>query len=862
MNKQKNSISIKFSMVKFLSFKETIYSAKFKFVLLGLVFFFRTLNAQPEPHHIILGEADIIRKHAGFTTAYIKAIIEHVFQYQFTNSAISFIKELLENDEYYSYEEIYKFIEYKFLDSKEAAFFSNVARLRKVINPEKSLGKSRKAQRYSLMDSLYLSKSMKALQVQMIPTHPDPEKLYKVATFLDSSSYDFESMDKIANGIHDLLSTTTLIDDRNSLLREIYIERRLQLYIENLSGEQKSEFIALLYEKILPVTIKNMFKKQIPNRDLNHYTGTKLIACIETYILIYKRLSLFRPYNNFASDQYHMIPLKIKDLNISAVTLDDMSSFLELLHNPKTEDTFIKNVAQKIVYLIFDTTAFINKEDQLYYIFYDHLNVFYMSLNKKNKILLMRSLAEEINRSIETSPYFKSLLEKEAQNPLLSLDNYIKIFSKCLNAFILHKKIFIDNKIKETGVFIQPRKFYNPSTYHVLSTILNLTPDRMHIALKQLNHLFLNTYISKFPQFWNLYLELREFAKTLSSDENKQLRKLLLEEMIESIDLCDEFKRFLEDEKINPKLSIKQYFRIYKHLMEKYHAPEDENYIHNEILSFDEYSLQININPEYHVTSLEIIEIKNLLEDSPEYRGLSITEIAQKISRFLTRSDFLYIADNVTYEYFFNQPFKKYYGMLRRDERDELSRIINFDVAESLTLFRGEEFKKELLYIYNVKSLIEEHRFLTQNTVYSEKFREPFQGLHKNISHKLEPITIHDWGEISSLLTSNDSAQKIIEKIINLGFYTDFFFGKDRAIKDIFFNIPFVNYLRNTQEDQEEFKSLFLLKFNEKLNQIKGFKILKEIITNKTGVTDHLTIRDFMILFEKVMEEITHQNES
>ena len=850
-------------MSEFINLKKLMSYKKFKVFLFVVIFLFKTLNAEPEPHHIILGEADIIRKHAGFTTAYIKAIIEHVFQYQFTNSAISFIKELLENDEYYSYEEIYKFIEYKFPDIKETAFFSNVARLRKVINPEKSLGKSRKAQRYSLMDSLYLSKSMKALQVQIIPTHPDPEKLYKVATFLDSSSYDFESMDKIANGIHDLLSTTTLIDDRNSLLREIYIERRLQLYIESLSGEQKSEFIGLLYEKILPVPIKNMFKKQIPNRDLNHYTGTKLIAFIETYILIYKRLSLFRPYNNFASGHYNIVPLEGgKDLKISSVTLDDMSSFIKLLHNQKTENTFIKNVTQKIVYLMFNTTAFLKKEDQLYSIFYDHLNVFYMSLNKKNKILLMRSLAEEINRSIEISPYFKSLLEQEAQNPLLSLDNYIKIFSKCLNAFILHKQIFIDNKIKETGVFVQPRKFYNTSTYHVLSTILNLTPDRMHIALKQLNHLFLNTYISKFPQFWNLYFELREFAKTLSSDENKQLRKLLLEEMIESIDLCDEFKKFLEDEKINPKLSIKQYFHIYKHLMERYHAPEDENYIHNEFLSFDDYSLQVDINPEYHVTSDEIIEIKNLLEDSPEYKGWSITEIAQKISRFLTRSDFLYIVDNVTYEYFFNQPFKKYYGMLRNDECDELSEIINFDVAESLTLFRGEEFKKELLYTYNVGNLIEEYKFLTQNTVYSEKFREPFQGIDKNISHKLEPITIHDWGEVSSLLTSNDSAQKIIEKIINLGFYTDFFFGKDRAIKDIFFNVPFVNYLRNNQEDQEEFKRLFLLKFNEKSNQIKGFKILKEILTNKIGVTDHLTIRDCMILFEKVMEEMTHQNES
>lgn len=95
-------------MFKFLDLKKLIHYRKFKVFLLGVIFLFKTLNAETsatDNHHIV-SNSEAIMKHSIFTSAYIKAMITDVFQYQFTNSAITFLKELIENDKYHSYLDI------------------------------------------------------------------------------------------------------------------------------------------------------------------------------------------------------------------------------------------------------------------------------------------------------------------------------------------------------------------------------------------------------------------------------------------------------------------------------------------------------------------------------------------------------------------------------------------------------------------------------------------------------------------------------------------------------------------------------------------------------------------------------------
>jgi hypothetical protein len=565
---------------------------------------------------------------------------------------------------------------------------------------------------------------------------------------------------------------------------------------------------------------------------------------------------------------FQSFPLKgFKDLKISSVTLDDMSSFLELLYNQNPEDTLIKITAQKIVYLISNTTAFLNKNDPLYSIFYDHLNAFYISLSQENKIQLMRNLAEEINKRIEISPYFKSLLEKEAQNPLLSLNDYIKIFSERINLCVLnskrintfygshtdlYRKDFINNEIKETGSFVQPRNFYEISPYHVLSIGINLTSHQMHIAAKQLNNLLLNSYITKFEGPLNL---LSQFTENLSSDEDLQFKKLLIQEMIESVDLSFEFTRFLNQEKLNPRLSLKQYFDIYKYLIQRYHIPEIRSHINVENFPFDGDSLELDINPEYYVNAAEIIKITNLLEGRAEYKGLSTSDVIQRVYEFLTKSDFLYVTDKATYEYFFNRPFHIYC----KKRIAKLSQLINLDVEGALRLCREEGFKRELIHIYHIQSLIKNYKLGIQNSEYSHQFRGISQDVDKDSAHTLKTLGYDDWAEISSLLTSNTAQWYVIEKIIYLGFYTDFRFINDIAIKNMFFYKPFRAYLNKnikTEQDDGEFKRLFILKLNEKLTQMKGFKLLKDILKNELEITNHFKARDCMTFFTAIMEEI------
>ncbi len=852
-------------MFEFLDLKKLIHYRKFKVFLFGVIFLFKTLNAEisTTDNHLIVSNAEAIMKHSIFTSAYIKAMITDIFQYQFTNSAITFLKELIENDKYHSYLDIYRFLR------RNADLTINVERFYKVIDHEHALEDSKERQNWHSTERP-LSESIKSLQVQEIPTHPDPEKLYEVVSLLDSLPHDFESMDKIAQGVHHLLATTTLIDKQNSVIREIFIDRRLKLYIENLNGDEKFEFTALLYEKILPVPMQHRFKKQIPNRDLNQYTGTQLIKFIETYISIYDKLFSF--HHEYTKDsQYALFNLAgIRDLKISSITLNDMSSFLELIHthNKNSENIFIETVAQKIVYLILSTNLFLNKEDlskredSLYSIFSDHLNAFYLSLSQKDKINLMQNIARQIKDNIKTSSYFESLLEKEIQTPLLSFQDYVKIFCKHINKYTQYRKSFIDNEIKETGSFIQPRKFYQSSRYHALSLVLNLTPHQMHRAAKQLNYLMLNTNISV-STILKLSTKLTEFSDSLSPNDNKQFKKLIVEEMIESIDLSDEFTRFLKLERMNPNLSIKEYFDIYKHLINRYHDSDYWGYVEYEFIPLSEYPIQIEIKPEYLVTFNEMREIKNLLEQSPQYKHLSIAEIAQKISQFLTKSDFLYLVDKVTYEYFFKQPFEKYLKMVRGDKKDELCEFLNLGLADSLNLSGDEKFKRDLIYISYLEKLLENYRFLVQNSTYYIGLKSSFQASNEATLHQLKEIKIDDWLDISYLLTLKAPKGEVIEKIIDLGFYTDFFFIKDNAIKDIFFKTPFDKYLYgfSKKKDNWKFKKLFLLKLNEKLRQIEGFQTLKDVLENKVKITKYLTIDDCMTLFEKVMEEVVYQNE-
>ena len=854
-------------MFEFLDLKKLIHYRKFKVFLFGVIFLFNTLNAETSAidNHLVLTDSKAIRKHAGFTIDYIKAIISDVFQYQLTNSAIAFLKELLENDKYYSYLSIYRFLR------ENSALLVNTERFYKVIHHQESLEISQERQSWHSDTEKSLSESIKALQIRRIPTHPDPKELYEVISLLDSLPHDFESMDKIAQGIHHLLAKTTLIDKQNSLIREIFIDRRLKLYIENLNGEEKFEFIALLYEKILPVPMQHRFKKQIPNRDLNQYTGNQLIEFIETYISIYEQLFSFHHEYTRVS-QYALFNLEdIKDLKISSITLDDMSSFLEIIstHNKKSNSIFIETVAQKIVYLILNTDLFLNKEnpfkreDSLYSIFYDHLNAFYLSLSPKNNRQFMQDIARQIKDNIKTSPYFESLLEKEIQNPLLSFQDYIKIFSQYINDFVKYREDFIDNKIKEPQTFIQPRKIFKTSPYHVLSVVLNLTPHKMHTAVKQLNYLFLNTYITRFSESLIILSEFKRFSESLSSDENKQFKKLIVQEMIESIDFSYQFKRFLEQEKFNPILSIEEYFRIYEHLIKRYYVLENDETYHNaEFIPSKEYPLGIETEPEYHATFNQIIEIKNLLEGNPQYEDLSITEIAQKISQFLTKSDFLYVVDDLSYEYLFKKPFKEYCWLWSRYEIQKLLNPIYLGISDSLKSFHGGEVQRKLIFNDNVHQLIEDYRFLIKNTRYSLKFKPLAQGIGESIPHKLKILEIEDMLKASNSITSNESQFQIIENIINLGFYTDYFFVKDEIIKNIFFKNTFQTYLNNfikTEQDEYEFKRLFFFKLNEKLNQIEGFETLKDSLKNILKFTHNLKIIDCMDIFKKIMEEISYQ---
>lgn len=844
-------------MFEFLDLKKLIHYRKFKVFLFGFIFLFKTLNANPTVvgDQLILSNYEAIINHGTFTAAYIKAMITDVFQYQFTNSAITFLKELIENDKYDSYLDIDGFLR------RNNDLTINVERFYKVIDHVHALENSKARQDWRSAERS-LSKSIKSLQIRRIPTHPDPKKLYEVISLLDSLPHDFESMDKIAQGIHHLLAKTTLIDKQNSLIREIFIDRRLKLYIENLNGEEKFEFIAVLYEKILPVPMQHRFKKQIPNRDLNQYTGNQLIECIETYISIYEQLFLFHHRNRIVS-QYALFSLEgITDFKVSSITLNDMSSFLELIHKYDKESENIEAVAQKIVYLILNTDLFFNKEDPLYSIFYGHFNSFYLSLSHKNKKQFMQNIAQQIKNNIKTSAYFESLLEKEIQSPLLSFQDYTKIFCNYINKYNQHRQNFIDNEIKETGSFIQPRKFYLAYRYHVLSVVLNLTPHQMHRAAKQLNYLMLNNHVLS-GTLLKLVSKLTEFSESLSPNQNKQFKKLIVEEMIESIDLSDEFTRFLKLESRNPSLSIKEYFDIYKHLINRYHISDYWGYTEYDFIPSDEFPLQIEIKPEYSVTFNEMREIKNLLEQDPQYKHLSIAEIAQKISHFLTKSDFLYVADKVTYEYFFKQPFKKYDENLHYDKKEELCKFLNLGLAESLNLFGDEKFKRDLIYLNHSQRLLENYRFLAQSSSYSIGLKSSFQASNEATLHQLKEITIYDWLDISYLLTSKAYKEKVIEKIIDLGFYTDFFFIKDNAIKDIFFKKPFDKYLYDfsKKKDNWKFKKLFLLKLNEKLREIEGFQTLKDVLGNKVKITKYLTIDDCMILFEKVMEEVTYQNE-
>ena len=76
----------------------------------------------------------------------------------------------------------------------------------------------------------------------------------------------------------------------------------------------------------------------------------------------------------------------------------------------------------------------------------------------------------------------------------------------------------------------------------------------------------------------------------------------------------------------------------------------------------------------------------------------------------------------------------------------------------------------------------------------------------------------------------------------------------------MFFYKPFRAYLNKnikTEQDDGEFKRLFILKLNEKLTQVKGLEILKDILKNELEITNHFKARDCMTFFTAIMEEIS-----